>query len=324
MDERLVAPNEEADPKGITIVNAILTTIVVLTLFASVWLARRNLRLGRGDRKGATRLAIAVVGLQVVRMFVPADLPPGLDGFWQFFLMALALGLLIGGWVFVLYLGIEPYIRKLWPTTIVSWTRFLSGNVRDPLVGRSLLFGTAAGVTLCALRYVRFAIERALGHGAQMPLGFSENALLGPAASLATLVSDLIDSLWLPLALTLLVLLVKVIVRNIRVAVIVTFFFLTGTFAVADASPVGIAAVALVFGTQLLLLTRLGLLALLAFYVCFQTLRVFPMTGDFSAWYAGSCVFGLAVPLVLAAFGFAASLGRKGLFQGDPVADLGQ
>jgi uncharacterized membrane protein YjjB (DUF3815 family) len=52
-------------------------------------------------------------------------------------------------WFF--YLALEPYARRLWPTMLVAWTRLLSGRMRDPLVGKSILVGTVCGSLMALL-----------------------------------------------------------------------------------------------------------------------------------------------------------------------------
>ena len=47
--------------------------------------------------------------------------------------------------IWLLYMAFEPYVRRFWPTLLIGWTRLLSGQVRDPLVGRDILVGAAAG-----------------------------------------------------------------------------------------------------------------------------------------------------------------------------------
>ena len=61
-------------------------------------------------------------------------------------MLAIAAALLIGGVVWTLYMAIEPWIRRRWPHAIISWSRLISGQVRDPLVGRDVLIGVALGV----------------------------------------------------------------------------------------------------------------------------------------------------------------------------------
>ena len=41
--------------------------------------------------------------------------------------------------------SLEPHLRRVWPRTMISWTRLLSGQVRDPLVGRDVLIGMSWG-----------------------------------------------------------------------------------------------------------------------------------------------------------------------------------
>ena len=59
---------------------------------------------------------------------------------------AAGLALLWGGFTWLIYIGLEPYVRRVWPRTLISWTRLLSGQVRDPLVGRDVLIGMLVGV----------------------------------------------------------------------------------------------------------------------------------------------------------------------------------
>ena len=90
-------------------------------------LARRNVRLGRVDRRGAYRLALLSLSLGMVSLLsrAPRGRPRG--------------GVRAGGarrgpgrarrrllWLF--YLALEPYVRRLRPWTLVSWTRALNGG----------------------------------------------------------------------------------------------------------------------------------------------------------------------------------------------------
>src|SRR5262249_32491412 len=37
----------------------------------------------------------------------------------------------------------EPYVRRRWPQTLISWSAVLIGRLRDPVVGRDVLIGCA-------------------------------------------------------------------------------------------------------------------------------------------------------------------------------------
>src|SRR5207249_2880404 len=61
------------------------------------------------------------------------------------FLRVLGLSLLFAAITWILYLALEPFLRRLWPEMIVSWVRLLDGRFRDPLVGRDVMVGLLAG-----------------------------------------------------------------------------------------------------------------------------------------------------------------------------------
>src|ERR1700680_2826682 len=50
-----------------------------------------------------------------------------------------------------LYMALEPYVRRRWPQSMVTWSRVLRGGFRDPLVGGHLLVGVALGIGLALL-----------------------------------------------------------------------------------------------------------------------------------------------------------------------------
>ena len=68
-------------------------------------------------------------------------------------------------------------------------------------------------------------------------------------------------------------------------------------------------------------LYRYGLLSLIS-AVFFLHLNIFfPITSEFTAWYAGDFVLALAVSLALAVYGFRISLGGRTLFRGGLLED---
>ena len=66
--------------------------------------------------------------------------------------------------MWILYLAIEPGIRRHWPDMLVSWTRLLGGCWKDPLVGRDIVLGTAVGALVAlVVPFVRMMVLRAFG-----------------------------------------------------------------------------------------------------------------------------------------------------------------
>ena len=43
--------------------------------------------------------------------------------------------------VWIFYMALEPYVRRIWPEMVISWSRLLAGRWFDPLVGRDVLAG---------------------------------------------------------------------------------------------------------------------------------------------------------------------------------------
>ena len=62
--------------------------------------------------------------------------------------MALAWAFLISTFARQLYFGLEPFVRRRDPHTLIGWVRLIGGKIRDPLVGRDVLIGAVYGVLL--------------------------------------------------------------------------------------------------------------------------------------------------------------------------------
>jgi serine/threonine-protein kinase len=136
-----------ADSSRISLIEKVTSGLVILF---SVFLAVRNLRAGRGDRRGAARLASAVLVLEALAWVFWAHWVADI-GMLQVFATNAA------GWVsaavliWFLYIGLEPEVRARWPRSIVSWSRVLAGRWQDPLVAADVLWGALVGVAIVAM-----------------------------------------------------------------------------------------------------------------------------------------------------------------------------
>ena len=113
-------------------------------------LAWRSYRLGRGDRQGAFRLAVFVFAVLMLQWLCTANHVPTLAEFGGF-LVAVSGALLGAGFFWMVYMALEPYVRRRWPQSMIAWSRLLGGAVRDPVVGGNLLIGAAFGVATAAV-----------------------------------------------------------------------------------------------------------------------------------------------------------------------------
>jgi hypothetical protein len=67
---------------------------------------------------------------------------------------------------------------------------------------------------------------------------------------------------------------------------------------------------------SLLTTRQFGLLALIASQFFTLLFATYPMTWDFSAWYAGSTIFGLCAGLAMVIYSFYICLGGQPIFKG--------
>jgi hypothetical protein len=134
-----------------------LVLLFVFLLVAALALARRNFAAGRADRRGGARLALVILVLGLVEWGATAHHVGLSDQELGLFVMGSAVALFFAALIWLFYLAIEPFVRRLWPHALVSWTRLLTQGPKDPLVARDLLAGTAMGslivlITMAGLR----------------------------------------------------------------------------------------------------------------------------------------------------------------------------
>ena len=112
--------------------------------------ARRNLRLGYGDTRGAQKLFAFTTCSGVIGAVLTAHHVGVAAEEWILLLFATGMALVWGGFAWVMYISLEPYVRKWWPHTLISWTRLVSGRVRDPWLDVTCwLVSSRVSLSLC-------------------------------------------------------------------------------------------------------------------------------------------------------------------------------
>jgi protein kinase-like protein len=114
-------------------------------------LARRNVKLGRGDRRGAFRAAAALFFLLLCSWLLGDRHVAYFGNEIDKFFMAVSQALFGAAVLWLTYLGLEPYVRRFSPSSLIGWTRLLSGGWRDPRVGRDVLIGVCAGLAMTVI-----------------------------------------------------------------------------------------------------------------------------------------------------------------------------
>ena len=277
-------------------------SLFLAVFVAALVLARRNLRLERGDRAGAVRLFVAAIVLSLASWAV-GSAHTATEAELMMFLNAVGAAIFNGFLVGTFYLALEPFIRRRFPRALVSWSRLLSGRWRDWMVGRDVLLGTAGAVATQVVWCVAWRFANRFG--AAMPTFqqlLSATLISGPAA-----VSSMLERVLWALIIAFLYLFLFVValalVRRVWVAVAVTALVI-GLQIVGSLTP-ALSISFFLFTTLafLVLLTRFGFVAATAYLTAEMLLFGFPVTSDMKAWYAGAGLLCLGVLAALMIWG---------------------
>jgi predicted Ser/Thr protein kinase len=300
------------------VITRILLFLVLLSpIVGAVFLARSNFVHGRGDRRGAMRLAVLVFALHMAVWLFQTHFSSVGNSIGLLFL-AVSTALLWGGGMWMLYLAIEPYVRRYWPQALISWTRALDGRWRDPLVGRDVLYGTILGLLFCDLYGVRFLLVGRLGAA---PLALSTDYLgsarLAIGAWSALLPSDITFSLF-PF---LLLFFWRILVRKPWLAAAGFVLVSAAIKSVPSDYP------AVDWPMQIILYSvlaagavRYGLVTLaVALFTADMALNL-PVTLNTSAWYFPATTLALASIAALAIWGFYTALAGQAPSNPEPRA----
>jgi serine/threonine-protein kinase len=275
-------------------------TILLTLLFGGAWMARRNLRAGRGDRRGANRLAAAAFVLQFLMWALGAHHVSALEEF-DIFAIGLADATMLALFFWLVYVALEPFMRRHWPRMLISWTRLLAGGWRDPLVGRDLLVGASAGALIGILMGpIRRYIPGWIGEAPPVPRGMAGDPS-SVRSGLAWLIQPPVFSLAWVLGLVMFLVIVRRVVRQEWIAGIVVALLFSANYLGIPPLHVTLPLVAVTTGVLVVVAIRFGLLAALVCQTCSVWLGQFVMTADPSAWYfyVGAIAMGLVLALAV-------------------------
>jgi serine/threonine-protein kinase len=295
---------------GVLVVFALGLAVLV----GGALLAARNLREGRGDRTGALRLG-AAIGAVLWAVWVCQVHPTFSIGLLAMFLIAVVTTVFYAVMFWALYLALEPFVRRYWPQTLVSWTTILSGRLRDPIVGRDVLIGILLGVltTLIVTAGQTFAAE---------PLPSSTEYLLGLRSTAGRVLMQGAYAIRTGLVLLFLLFLLRVVLRNhwLAAAVFVAIFALLDTVGeTRRAAAIDALTAAVYFTMFAVAVVRWGLTTLVVGLMTTNLLLSGPVTRDLSAWFVPEMI---AIPLslaIVACWAFYRGIGGQ-LWKADPFA----
>jgi serine/threonine-protein kinase len=289
----------------------------VAMLAGGILLARRNLRGGRSDRRGAARLAIGITIASVAFNLLKATHSASARIETPQIFGALAFGVFTGGTMWVYYLAIEPYARRFWPDALLGWTRLLSGHIRDPRVGRELLIGLACGAVGVLIDLSKL-VPMALGWRIPLlPLGHGLQYLDGGTSVIAQWLDVAVGGLSNALAVALIFLILRLLLKRPRVALVTGFLALLllmngGTIISGNwFDRFNNVALTLLIA---FVIHRFGLLAMAMTLFVDNIVADVPLTTNLTVWWSAPMVASLVMLIAVACLAYAAARTGQPLF----------
>ncbi|MGK2856004.1 MAG: protein kinase domain-containing protein [Thermoanaerobaculia bacterium] len=281
-------------------------TLFLGALGGSALLARRNLRMGRGDRRGAFRLAVFVILVVLAGWLVQADhvATPGELGL---FIIGLSWALFFAATIWVMYVALEPLVRRRWPTMLISWSRLLAGRVTDPLVGRDILVGSAMGALVAVVvRHGAHVASRLGGGPGDGPNVFQLGRLADAPAVCGVFLERIPMSIALGFIAILFLLALRLVLRREWLASGVFVVVLGALTAVGNGgTPAAFAIGFIIWSGVTWMLVRQGILAVVTALVVLEVAVATSATpGALSSWAGVPIWTATILLLALAGWGF--------------------
>ena len=312
-----------------------LATVLGLLLIAATALsARYNVQRGRSDVRGAYRLAIGfgAIVLAIWALTTDTDAAASFADLQSRALPYAAFAGLMSGLV---YLGIEPWIRRYWPETMITWSRVLSGRWADPVVGRDVLVAIAWGLgCTLTMRLIGVLIMR-LGDPPEpptmiySPMGLGVAKLLSVPVLVADLLAHVAQGYASATAYFLGLFLFRAVLHRGWLAAMACFGFsttMTAAYLMSPASgyafgsmnPVVLLALLTIAGViSLIVSLRHGIFAAVMFTIVAMLTDGFLLTPHFGAWYGRSTLVGLVIVGALTVWALRTSLAGRPLLNVD-------
>jgi len=292
-----------------------ITALVVVFLAVSAgFLARRNLRQGRGDRKGAFRVAQFIFVATVLSWAATAH-HAGDPAHWVMkgLFAGVGLALLHGALLWLLYMALEPYFRRRLPELMIGWARLMEGRWRDPRVGGDILTGAAAGACLALLKHIVTALPAWFSFQGQTttPLSFGglEHVIISsPLEYLLTVHIPAVGTAFVPMSLYFVF---RLMLRKPALAAAALVVMETLLNLVAENPLLNLPHAILTAAVITWVVARFGLLAAIAMRYFSFLLTAIPPSFDFSGWYAAFSMPALILLLLLTAYAFRISIGEQ-------------
>jgi serine/threonine-protein kinase len=294
-----------------------LGVLFLIAMCGAAYLAQRNFRLGRGDTKGAARLAMFLFCVGVLDWLLSAHHVSDIAEEMLMLVRGLREAIFGGAIAWILYVALEPYFRRHWPQLIISSTRLLSGRFWDPLVGRDLLIGSVFGALLSASACANQAVPYWLDIRGETPQNPDLFGALGPPNHfLDSIVSVFLGAIIGVLGIFALLLVLRVILRKQWLALLVLGVCLVLPSLSTENAALEAPLILLNTCAVLFVVWRYGILAMVMAQFFTNWSRAIISVNP-QHWYAVYSWMALGLYVAVATYGLRAALAGQRLFTAD-------
>ena len=292
---------------------AIGVGLFAITLIAAAFFVRANIHAGRVDRRGAFRLGVYAFVLTFWALMLFGHHQNGFDEVF-FVVRTFANACFLGVIVWLLYLAVEPPVRRRWPQTMISWSRMLAGRWQDPLVASHVLAGLGAGAVLIAISAISTYANMRYGDSPQT--GYL-GTLLGMRQSLGGVAQTLVVAPAVAMISFFTLFLFRLLLRRDWLTAVVYILFFSGMSAIGNGNPV-IALLAGLLGNTLftVVLLRYGLLANMVMMLTSYLGWDFPITLDLGSWRGDLTLMVMAILFGAGIYSFRLAMAHRKIFSG--------
>jgi len=292
---------------------SVATLLIIALVAAAMLLARYNVRARRADVRGAWRLAVFVMAGSAAIWVLAAHHVPDINQEMNSFFRNFGRGLVAASLLWVIYIALEPYVRRFWPDGILGWTRLISGYVRDPRVGRDVLTGCVFAAGLGLLNIFYELVPPLVGRPSPIPrFQNGVDALSGSAALVGKMFDHTVSGVLVAMFAVLSFVLLRLIFRRTALAIaawvlVLALFQATQVLTSGTSMWIAGAFQASLIAVLTIMVVRYGLLVTAVAFAVGNFLEDIPLTLSLSHWTATTSNLTLAAVLALTCFGFYAA-----------------
>jgi serine/threonine-protein kinase len=288
----------------------VATPLYLIVVMMALTMGAYNAVNERCDLRGAGVLVVGVLAVEIVAILLGGAGPPNPLSSGQ---LAVAGQLLIivtaSLGVGLCYVGLEPFVRRRRPQTLIAWSRLLAGRIVDRAVGTGLLVGAVAGSILVLIAELDRMLVPWLGLESTITVPGANQ--LNAVAGLGPLLGTALDQLHTAIVGGVLILFLAVAlghfikVRWLAPAIFVVLIGVIYTVNTGANLPLSLLTNGVPSAMiALFLLHRFGLFTFVAADLVHGLLSAYPMTTVSKLWFAQGGYFAIVTVALVGVIGF--------------------